>query len=477
MFLIQIIKPFRVCLTGILVLILWTSFSYKILATDYNQEALLRKELPVQSNNIEGWPDGPLIGADAAILIEANTGTILYSKNIDKKQYPASTTKLLTALLAIENSSLDETVTFSNDAVFSVPWDASGMGADVGEQITMEQALYAVLVGSANEASNAVAEHISGSMSEFADLMNERAIQFGCKNTNFVNANGLFDENHYTTAYDLALIATEFFKYELLSKMSNTGIYNIPITENQPDDIWLLSHHKLIEGKEYAYEYMIGGKTGYTDKARQTLVSCAQKDGMRLISVILKEESPNQFTDTISLFNYGFSNFKIYNVAENETKFNIEHTDFFESSIEVFGNSKPMLSLDQSASIVLPITADFNDATSVLTYQTTKEREVAAITYSYLGVTVGNAPIYLSKPFDFATISKPLPISNEPTENVIFINVKKVVFIIIGIAGFFIFVFMVLAVIRTYHFSRKRRSRLRRKRRKQYPSKYDRFDF
>ena len=163
---------------------------------DYAAEAALRKELPIQSNETSGWPDGPEIGAEAAIVMDAGTGTILYAKNIHEELYPASTTKIMTCLLAVENASLGDTIKFSNDAVFSVPHDGSSIGMDVGEAITLEQALYGVMVGSANEVANAVGEHVSGSIDDFIKLMNTRAKELGCTNTHFNNTNGLQDENH-----------------------------------------------------------------------------------------------------------------------------------------------------------------------------------------------------------------------------------------------------------------------------------------
>ena len=151
--------------------------SYAASMDALTQAAEDRKSLPVESNEIENWPNGPLIGAESAIVMEAETGIILYSKNIHEQLYPASTTKILTCLIAAENSSLDEMVTFSQEAVFSVTPGGSHMGMDVGEALTMEEALYGVLVGSANETANAVAEHVGGSIEGFSDLMNKRAAE------------------------------------------------------------------------------------------------------------------------------------------------------------------------------------------------------------------------------------------------------------------------------------------------------------
>lgn len=223
------------------------SLSFSILAgspitaqaasTEELQElAEARKTLPVQSNEIENWPSGPQIGAQAAILMDANTGVILYAKNVHERLYPASTTKIMTCLLAMERGNLDDTVKFSHEAVFSVPADGSNMGMDEGEALSLEECLYGIMVASANEAANAAAEYISGSISEFVDLMNLRAKEIGCTDTHFTNTNGLHDPEHYTSVYDLALISSYFFQNEMLCKISNTPRYHFEATATQPDD-------------------------------------------------------------------------------------------------------------------------------------------------------------------------------------------------------------------------------------------------
>ena len=273
-------------------------------ATDFQAEEEARRALPIESNSCEEWPDGPAVGAQGAILMEAETGTILYAKNIHEELYPASVTKILTCLIGAERCQMDEDVVMSHEAVFSIPRDSSNIGLDEGEIITVEQCLYGILVASANEAANALAEHVSGSMEEFVKLMNERAKELGCQNSHFVTTNGLHDEQHYTSPYDLALIAKEFFKNELLCKMSSTPTYHIPQSPTQPDDdLYANTHNQLLfPGGKYNYEYVVGSKTGFTQDSRQTLVSCAEKDGMRLICVVMREETPHQFEDTISLF-------------------------------------------------------------------------------------------------------------------------------------------------------------------------------
>jgi D-alanyl-D-alanine carboxypeptidase len=383
-------------IAGLLCLTLVWGNGMTALANEREERLEAQRNMAVASNAISNWPTGPIVSAEAAILMEAETGAILYAKNIHQQEYPASTTKLMTCLLATENCSMDEVVTMSKTAIYDTPYDSSHIAMDVGEAITMEQALNAVLIRSANEVSYAVGEHISGTWQDFATLMNERAAQLGCTATHFVNPNGLPDENHYTTSYDMALIARAFFANELLCKISSTSILHIPPSPTQPDDIRESSSNQMLPGKKYAYEYLVGSKTGYTNAARNCLVSCAEKDGLKLICVVMRDESPLQFEDTVSLFDYGFSNFEMVNVAQNETKYQIDSAGFFYSNTSVFGNSKSILSLNQNDRIVLPKTIRFDDVTSSLSYDTPDENQVAIITYTYNGVYLGEASVDLA---------------------------------------------------------------------------------
>lgn len=460
-------------------------------ATDYQAEEDERRLLPIQSNSYEEWPDGPAVGAQGAILMEAETGTILYEKNIHDHIYPASTTKILTCLIGMENCQMNETVKMSKEAVFSIPRDSSNIGLDVGEEITVEQCLYGILVGSANEAANALAEHVSGTMEDFVDLMNQRAAELGCTDSHFVTTNGLHDENHYTSPYDLALIAREFFKNELLCKMASTPTYHIPQSPTQPDeDLYINTHNQLLfPGGKYNYEYLVGSKTGFTSDSRQTLVSCAEKDGMRLICVVMREESPHQFEDTISLFEYGFSNFQKLNISSNETKYTVENNDFFETDNDVFGESKPILRINPSDSVVIPVTAVFDDLESVLSYDTEEEDSVASIQYLYHGIPVGSATVDLaeekSETFEFENQTEELPEmeseaedeEEESEQRIVFVDIKKVIFWTVMIAGFCIFISVIRAIIDNYQFAKRRKIRTRHKKRKRIRSEFDDFDF
>lgn len=452
-------------------------------------EAEARKLLPIQSNEIDNWPAGPQVGAQSAILMDANTGVILYSKNIHERLYPASTTKIMTALLAMEKGNLDDTVEFSHEAVFSVPSDGSNMGMDEGESISLEECLYGVMVASANEAANAAGEYISGSIEDFVALMNKRAEEMGCTDTHFTNTNGLHDPDHYTSAYDLALISSQFFRNEMLCKISNTPRYHFEATATQPDDFYKNNKHKLVNG-EIPYEGILGGKTGYTDNSRQTLVTCAEQNGMRLVCVVFKEETPDQFTDTAELFDYGFHNFQVLNISENEEKYNIESTGFLQIGNDVFGSSKPILSIDTDSYVIIPNTISFQDLDSEIDYSQSDENRVAGIEYSYNGMYVGSAYLNLvtdnASSYEFDTKMTATDVSVEKTEteaeplqDTIFINIKKVLVIILVLAAIVITIFMVHALITNGRTAKRRNNRIKRKqkRRSRMRTDFDDFDF
>ncbi len=251
------------------------------------------------------------LNSDAAILMDATTGEILYEKNSDKKEYPASITKIMTALLAFESDKMEETITFSHDAIFGIEPGSSHIALQEGEQITMEQAMYALLLRSANEAALGIAEQVDGSVEKFATHMTERAKELGCKNTNFINPNGLHDENHYTTAYDMALIAKEALKFEDFKNIIQTTYYEIPPTNQQEEARYLYGQHQMIKPPSiYVYEGCEGGKTGFTDEAQNTLVTYAKRDNTELIAVVFQCKGAQHYEDTIQLFDYGFSHFK-----------------------------------------------------------------------------------------------------------------------------------------------------------------------
>lgn len=435
--------------------------------TDMESAAASRKELPIQSNEIPGWPEGPQIGAEAAILMDVNTGTILYEKNIHEELYPASTTKIMTCLLAVENASLDDRVDFSYDAIHSVPADGSKIGMDAGEYLPLEECLYGIMVGSANEVSNAVAEHVSGSIDAFIDLMNEKAQSLGCTNTHFANANGLQDSNHYTSAYDLALIASEFFSNELLCRVGNTPRYHFEPSAGQPDDFYLNNKHKLITG-EIPYEGIIGGKTGYTDLARETLVTCAERGGMKLVCVVFMEESPAQFTDTVTLFDYGFNNFKTVNIKSEETGYIPKDNSFFSSDKDIFSSQSSFLEFSKSDYAILPVNASLSDTTSTVSYDEDSENtgHIATINYSFNGVPVGSGHVIISQ-----NSSVSLDNASDISDKMIYINIKLILIVLSIAGGALIFIIYLTSLIGAYSTGVSREDRKRLNRRKKEAKK------
>ena len=315
---------------------------------DYMAEREKRKSEPIQTNSTAGWPEGPRVGAAGAVIMDADSGEILYGKNIYKHLYPASITKLMTALLAYENLDLADHITFSENAVYGIESGSSNIGMDVGQSITVEEALYGLLIASANEVAIALGEKVSGSEKDFADLMNERARQLGCENTNFVTLNGLHDCNHYTCAYDMALIARQIYQHTDLIRYMSDYNYHFVKSEKQPDDFWISNTNDFLTG-EMEYDGIVGGKTGYTDQARETLVTFAEREDVHLICVIIKEEPPYEYYDTIDLLNYAFDNFTKVNIKESERKYTLSSPDFLSFGPDIFGKSEPAYRIEETS--------------------------------------------------------------------------------------------------------------------------------
>ena len=453
-------SKFKVIILYLLCLILaFNTFTMQVYATqdELDAEAEERKNEPVDTNEIEGWPQGPKIGAEGAILMDANTGAILYAKNIDERLYPASTTKIMTSLVALENCNLNDIVTVHQSAIDANASDGSNMGLYAGEQLTLEEILYGILINSANEGCNAVAEHISGSIDNYVDLMNKRAKELGLKNTHFVSANGLHDDNHYTSPRDLAIIAREFFSHDVLCRMSSTPKYVIHETANHREH-YLNSHNKLLSGMDYEYQYLVGSKTGFTSNSRQTLVSCAEKDGMKLICVIMKEETPNQFTDTVALFNYGFDNFTEVNIKNTDTRYQLSGASYLQEEDGYFGNTMPLTEVDNASYVTLPDGVAFEQLDSEITYNNTAEGAFASISYSYKGQKLGAADIKYSESLnDTSDFSKDY-------KGPKVINIKTVLFRIVEISALMLVLISVLERLRKVYLERKRLAKIRRSR-------------
>lgn len=327
----------------------------------------------------EVWPQAPEIASEAGILIEAESGTVLYGKNATEALYPASTTKLMTALLTLENCSLDEVVTYSSTAVLSLEPGSSHIGLRVGEQLTVKDSLYGLLLPSANEVANGLAEHVSGSIAAFAGKMNEKAAALGAVNTHFSNANGLHDDDHYTCAYDLALIMQACIQLPAFVEIDSTPTYVRQADSLLNKEIPMGSTHKMLrDNTEYYDPDVICGKTGWTAQAGRCLVTYAERDGLSLICVVMKAEDPNQYQDTKALLEYGFTNFKEMRASENDPDFESGRVSSA-SPLKLPQESFATAMLSSDSSVVMPISVSFDqlqktisedaDGQSVVTYR------------------------------------------------------------------------------------------------------------
>ncbi|MBQ2938080.1 MAG: D-alanyl-D-alanine carboxypeptidase [Clostridia bacterium] len=289
-----------------------------------------------------GLSEDPDISAGAAILIDSSSGKILYSRNMDQKMYPASTTKILTAILTLENCNLDDVVTVPYEAISSIPSGYSVASLQVGEQLTVHQLLQVLLVYSANDAANVLAYHISGSIENFATLMNDKVAELGLENTHFTNPSGKHDENHYTTAYDLSIIMKYCMQNSTFRSLAGLKYCIIPATNKYEQRVFNTTNELLIYGNTYYYKYVIAGKTGYTTQAKNCLVSVSNKDNLELISVILSvglysDNLSAKFVDTKTLFEYGYNNYTIRKLREK---------DAIATQIDIVNGNKETRNLD-----------------------------------------------------------------------------------------------------------------------------------
>ena len=343
-------------------------------------------EWEIQSNNIPGWPEGPKVMAETAIVMDMDTEEILYAKGIDEKRAPASTTKILTAMLAIEKVPFETQITFT-DEVNNIEAGSTHIGIKPGETLTMKDCAYAILLASANEVSSGVAEYIGTTVPAFVDMMNQRAKELGCTNTHFVNANGLYDENHYTTARDLAIIAKAAFQNETFREVVKTPYYIVPKTNITDEERWLNNHHKMIlQGSEY-YEGCLGGKTGYTEKAGNTLVTYAERNGRKLVCALLADVNVvAQYTDTKALLDYGFDSFQ--RLDTTAVSLSPAKSDKLGKQLEEKGLLSTAL---ETTSISVP-----KELTEELTYKTTLENNMLNIDYYYGKQQIGSSSMQAS---------------------------------------------------------------------------------
>lgn len=370
----------RILLAGCMIYLFAGVQPVKIMAAEGNNHIA---ENPV-------WPENLSITGESAVVMEASTGTILYEKNMNDIYYPASITKIMTTLLAIENCELDENVTVPPEAVYMED-KGTHIALDEGEQLTVEQCLYAVMLASANDAAYALAEHVGGTYENFIRMMNEKAQELGCQNTHFTNPHGLPDENHVTSAYDMALITKTAIQSDIFQMVSGSFYYEIPPSEHQKDLICMNNHHKMIGKTEFHNDEVFAGKNGYTDAAGHTLVTCAKREDMVIVCVVMQAEGEHIYQDTLELLNYGLDCFSKAEINEDKNYFEEmlkEQSSIFENCyISNFEVDAPYVILPKGADISdLDVKIDYEEAETVMAQYFYEDHLVRQIDFAVEGV-------------------------------------------------------------------------------------------
>ena len=375
------------------------------------------------------WPEAPELLSQCVVVYETNTQAVLFSSDADRKIYPASTTKLLTCLVALENSSFSEIVTFSENAV-DLEDGASNIGAVAGEQMTMRDCLYGLMVASGNECANAIAEHIAGSIPAFAEMMNKKAEELGCTGSHFVNPHGLFDSNHYTTANDMLKIAQAAFNNSSLIDIISQATYTIkPTNKTDEERVLSNSHYMILPNSEYYNEYVVGGKTGYLEESGRCLVTLAKKDNMNLIVITMFCPTYyGVFFDTQELLDYAFNNFSIVNISQSETRFSYaaeEAKVVVDSTSQLLlPNRIPFENLDSDVRFTYDMDMDeYAKAREEAGIYTNDGRHLYAIMeYSFDGHHLGKVNVFLNDN---------LKISKAGFTEVIYVNVWYVLIVVL----------------------------------------------
>lgn len=345
------------------------------------------------------WPSDTGILAESGIVMDKDSGAVIFGQNIHVPYAPASITKLLTALIVLENSSLDETVTFSQSAVYDVESGSGNkLNMETGDQLSVEDCLYMLLLISSNQAANALAEHVAGSRDAFVQMMNDRIAELGCRESRFANPSGLNDENQYVSAYDMALIAQACFSNAKLLEIDSTKSHSIPATANNPNGARFNMEHRLLMAEDSSSQYYcpgaVAGKTGYTSIAGNTLVTLANRDGRNLIAVVLKGTQPQYYMDSKTLLEFGFANFKNISIPENENAYTSG-----QDPVGVGGGSySPSdLYLEAGSVITVPVGAEFADVEKQLVTELPEDHPkgaVGLVEYHYNERKVGSSWLF-----------------------------------------------------------------------------------
>ena len=437
-------------------LVLCLFFSHTVFAM---QDTII-PEQSIETNELS-------LTAEAAILMDATSGQILYKKNSDTKQYPASITKLMTILLALEkmeaeNIHLTDTITFSHDAIYTIEPGSSHIAIQECETLTLEQVLYGIILQSANECSNGIAEFVDGSTEAFAKHMTARAKELGCQNTNFVNANGLFDKDHYTTAHDMALITKQLLTHDTYRKLVEKTYYEIPPTNKQDEIRYLHGQHQMLNKHSlYYYPEAKGGKTGFTNEALNTLVTFAKKGNTELIVVVLKCAGAQHYVDTKTLFDYGFDNYKtVKAISATDIAQDVTVTETLQNKT----NTKQTISaiLKQDVYVTIPKQGSVADIQQTITCNDTvsvpiaKDDILGTLTLSYEGKPIARANLVASDAVAETTKEELAQISAKKRSDIF----KTIALVVIGIL---LLLFMAFLAYRYLLYQKQERQRAKRK--------------
>lgn len=410
--------------------------------------------MPVESNSLSGWPAGPNIYSESGIVMDMDSGAILYAKKIDEQHYPASITKILTALVALENSELTDRVKFTWDSIGFLEYGDAHIGMKPDEEISMEDALYGMLLASANEVSYAIADSVEGGYDHFIQMMNQKVEELGGRNSHFMNANGLHHDEHYTSARDMALIGSAVFRYDEFRKITATRQHTIPETAITNEKRTFQQNHKMLfQNNQNYYEYCVGGKTGFTDQALTTLVTFASKDDKNLVCVTLRTHGGgrNAYVDTRAMLDYAFDNFTKVPVTKEML------------------NNKDIAAVGENAYLMLPSGVSPENTESEFTVSQDLGNKIGTVAYTYGGQEVGKVQVtitdkYYNKLHGIETVKK----EEQPKKKVkkIPFVVKVVICIVVLVVGACVTLQCTIMDRRRKKEARRRRARLKSKRKK-----------
>lgn len=412
-------------------------------------------------------PTPPDISSTCVVLYEPETGAVLYDKNGDNTQNIDDFVRMMTALVTADNMALGENVLFTDDGIYGFPSGNTTLGFDSGESITVEQALYAILIGYSCDASNQLAYTVSGSMDAFVSAMNEKAAALGCKNTNFTNSTGIYDQNQYSTANDFARIAAEFYSNQSLAEITSFGSYEFIPTNTQPDDFWIVNYNSFVNG-DYIYDGIIGGISGYSEESGYCAITACERDGVRLICVMMDADSENRFYETQKLFDYGFYEFKKVQLTsgtpDDTADSNSDNSVNSESSIsndfviydapfmyagnDILGSKSSPYTLSDNIKVMIPSGGDISDLNWTFAQNADTQSTESDVTFMYSTLIAGKTKIYPNEEYANTSVSNNEESSSSPSgffSNIITRDANGIFFI--KVFNLMIFIFIIAIIV------------------------------